>query len=361
MIARRPRQRSPGLPEIHRVPINGRIGKGDLLEILLPDWAGPNTITVRRVRVAQDGTVNLYLFDVKLEGLTPAEAPGVISRACISHFVECSGDAVVERIEKAADSKVQSGPLAKGDLIELSLGDVTGPGAVSDHYVRIEEDGTIPVPLLRSVKVAGLEEAAAERAIADKYRDENLITNAAVGVLKVQDERDVRVKAGPVQKGDLLRVSLIDVQAPISETTLDVRVGQDGRVGLPLVGGVAVAGRSVPDAIRDIATAYEKRKIAEYMSVWLLRIESADQSKIPLGPIQPGDLLNVFVGGSVSYDRRPWNRPVRVSENGTISLPHVRDLRVGGLSELQAQESIEHELRERVGKAVVSVLKLEPS
>jgi protein involved in polysaccharide export with SLBB domain len=76
--------------------------------------------------------------------------------------------------------------IGHNDLLQISITEVAGPGVETVKTSRVSESGNISLPLIRVVKAAGLTEAELEKAIADKYRSENIIQNAQVSVTVIE-------------------------------------------------------------------------------------------------------------------------------------------------------------------------------
>jgi len=76
--------------------------------------------------------------------------------------------------------------IGPNDLLSISITEVAGPGVETVKTTRVSESGNVSLPLIQSVKASGLTEAELEKAIAQKYRDANLIQNAQVSVTVIE-------------------------------------------------------------------------------------------------------------------------------------------------------------------------------
>jgi protein involved in polysaccharide export with SLBB domain len=72
--------------------------------------------------------------------------------------------------------------IGRNDLLQISLSEVAGQGIESVKATRVSESGMVSLPLIGSIKASGLTEADLEKAVAQSYRDKNLIQNAQVSV-----------------------------------------------------------------------------------------------------------------------------------------------------------------------------------
>jgi protein involved in polysaccharide export with SLBB domain len=102
---------------------------------------------------------------------------------------------LIRRIESAVSADVTLGPIAAGDVLRLTVGELTEAWGESVKHVTVGAGGEVAVPLIGRVKVAGLTEAQATAAIVKAYRDRNVMNSALVTVLKVNPA--TRLSDGP--------------------------------------------------------------------------------------------------------------------------------------------------------------------
>jgi protein involved in polysaccharide export with SLBB domain len=74
--------------------------------------------------------------------------------------------------------------LKSGDEIELTRADPSDPDSERVRTMKIESDGVIRLPVLGGIMARGLTAAQLEQAIAQAYRDANLVSNARVKVVR---------------------------------------------------------------------------------------------------------------------------------------------------------------------------------
>jgi protein involved in polysaccharide export with SLBB domain len=139
-----------------------------------------------KARVGADGTVGLPLIGtVTVDGLSEAKAVDAIVKALRDNNVAASAMVSVLRLESADRANVKIGPVAPGEVLRVSLMDLAGPGVETVKTAKVAANGQIAMPLAGAIKVDGLTEADAARAIAKAYADKHLISGAQVTVLKV--------------------------------------------------------------------------------------------------------------------------------------------------------------------------------
>ena len=76
--------------------------------------------------------------------------------------------------------------IGANDLLSISITEVAGPGVESVKTTRVSESGRVSLPLVGSTQASGMTEAELEKAIAQKYRDANIIQNASVSVTVIE-------------------------------------------------------------------------------------------------------------------------------------------------------------------------------
>ena len=77
--------------------------------------------------------------------------------------------------------------ISPNDSLSVSITDLIAPGSESTKTLRVSQTGKISLPLLpQPVQAAGLSEQQLERAIADAYKDAQVITNAQVTVAVIE-------------------------------------------------------------------------------------------------------------------------------------------------------------------------------
>ncbi len=72
--------------------------------------------------------------------------------------------------------------VAPGDRLNVVIPQLTGAGLEQANAVRVADDGTIALPMVDPVQVAGATPAEVARRVGDRYRQSNLIANATVAV-----------------------------------------------------------------------------------------------------------------------------------------------------------------------------------
>ncbi|MGC4031714.1 MAG: polysaccharide biosynthesis/export family protein [Tepidisphaeraceae bacterium] len=163
----------------------GVLRAGDVVEFLVNDLHGPGTTTAFITRIDEKGEVTLpMLKPVAVAGLTNDAAGPPVAKAYEAAGM-ISGPVVTATIvATAAQMPVKPGPLAAGDTVRVSIFDLTGPGRRTEVDACVAADGSVTLPALGKLPLAGQTEATAARAISKAYSDQQIMTNAMVHVLR---------------------------------------------------------------------------------------------------------------------------------------------------------------------------------
>ena len=335
----------------------GTIEARDLLRVSISDLQGPGVITKRFVRVDEEGSTRLpYLKVKKLAGLTTAAAEKQISRAYKDENVVPNAIVSVTRVEAGSRVKHKGGAIAEGDLVAVTVDDLTGPGVSSTFKVNVDEEGEIALPRVGVLSIAGKSEAQAEQIVASVYQ--NLLRNPVVGVRVLSTAAETKIKPGELRKGDLLEVAFW--QGLPSDPEIErARIDQEGLLGLPLVGGLKLEGLSETRAPQVIAKAFRDQHLIQNAIVSVRRVQSADQADVKLGPIVKGDIVRVGIS-ELAGPGVETTFILKVDENGQIAMPLGGDVKIEMLTETRAAQAIAKAYRDHrlIQNAQVWVLKI---
>jgi len=176
----------------------GALQKGDLLEIAFWQRGMIDDPETYRARIDQEGLLGLPLVGgLKLEGLSETRAPQVIAKSFRDHHLIQNLIVSVRRVQSADQADVKLGPIARGDIVRVGISELAGPGVATTLILKVDENGQIAMPLGGDVKIDGLTETRAAQAIAKAYRDQRLIQNAQVWVLKINGKAPLPDEAVP--------------------------------------------------------------------------------------------------------------------------------------------------------------------
>jgi protein involved in polysaccharide export with SLBB domain len=143
---------------------------GDLVAISVDELMGPKLRLTLLVHLSDEGNVSLFLIgQLKFAGLTPAEAAARVADAFEKAKIMAGAKARVVLQEPAAKS-VKPGPIGAGDTLLVVVDELVGPMNVAQVNAVVAGDGTIEIPRIGKVSVAGKSEIGAGDAIWEQYR-----------------------------------------------------------------------------------------------------------------------------------------------------------------------------------------------
>ena len=115
----------------------------------------------------------------------PLQKPILTSLSSIDRSIDDPDDEFINATDtKPEDLQViaKDYQIGVGDLVNVSVTDLVGPGVETTKTSRVSESGNVSMPLVGDVHAIGLTEAQLQQAISDAYKNANLIQNAQVSV-----------------------------------------------------------------------------------------------------------------------------------------------------------------------------------
>ena len=166
---------------------------------------------------------------------------------------------------------------------------------------------------------------------------------------------------GPIAPHDLLRISVEELASAGVTTVLEQRVQDDGKIGVPLLGAVSVGGLTVGKAEETIARLFRDRSFIPNAGITVERAQAGADNVVRTGPLATGDFLRVRVLELLGPGRESVKN-VQVDERGEVHPPHLKGVKVAGLTEAAAADAITRAYAEAqlVQNAPVSVLRTGP-
>jgi protein involved in polysaccharide export with SLBB domain len=262
---------------------------GDVVRVRLFDSARPGAALVEWVRVQPDGSLALpFATTAGVAGATESEASAKVTAEYRRRELGIGPEVSVTR-----ESGWPSDPRIRGgDLIWVSITTVPGPGLLIDGYVErsvvtVPPDGQVHVPMAQTVRVGGMTDGEAQRALNDRLKRMALSDDSRAVVLRIAGQPGGDT---PLAPGDLLRIAVRDLTAPNRNDGTLARVGRDGTVTAPLLSPIVVAGKTPFETEALLASAYRKANLIEVADVSVLRLEPAPAAgggllDAPLHPI----------------------------------------------------------------------------
>jgi protein involved in polysaccharide export with SLBB domain len=169
------------------------IQAGDLLHIYIPDLTGPGRLTHKPMRVDESGIVSLpYVGTMRLSGLSLREAESAIDESYNRFGLQGRGKVSLDREESGRQPSIKPGAIAAGDVVRVQVLDLLGQGVWTTLLLHVSPAGEIGLVHLGQLRVAGLTELQAEKAIAEAYAQADILRNPQVNVLRIAPEHTDR-------------------------------------------------------------------------------------------------------------------------------------------------------------------------
>ena len=269
-------------------PGDYRIGKNDLIQVTITDLQAVGVETVKQVRVSEDGKIRLPLIGgIDAAGKTEAELEkhiaeryrqaGVVANANVSATVieaRARTFSILGAVWQPGLYAIQKSDFRIFDALVLARG--VNPSAKTLWVIRPiqgkppAQSRKIEVPLepllegdLRFNIVVRPDDVLI-------FRPQELATapTPATRPIRADDLRAENTdhKLGP---NDLISVSIYDLTAQGAETKREARVGESGTISMPLVGSISIAGKTIAEAEKAIAKAYEDAALLRNANVMI--------------------------------------------------------------------------------------------
>jgi protein involved in polysaccharide export with SLBB domain len=165
----------------------------------------------------------------------------------------------------------QLGPIANGDLLRISINDLIGPGVAMVREFRVGDDGSVGLPIVGPVHLAGLTLVDGEVAIEKAYRKANLIQNAQNKIERWESAADSTAARGPLRPGEFVRVIVSDLRGPGLETIVNSQVDENGDIDMPLIHRVRVGGLSESAAGQAVDRGFRDANLISNAGATVLR------------------------------------------------------------------------------------------
>ncbi len=249
--------------------------------------------TVTLLEPAPAGADRMELPDEPLYPVPPALASVFYPQEVPSPSVSVPAAVPASAVVPPSRPTTQPGVYQAGDTLEVTVPDLGGQGKPLTATKRIGFDGTLPLPLIDPVKVAGLTNGRAESAVVDAYRKANILANPLVAIRRLAVAEPGDPAVGPIHRYDLIRVKVTDLANGGGEVAnVTRRVDGAGEFAVQAVGSVKLDGLSEGQAAAAIADRYAKSGVLAGPLVDVSIVEAAppdaDRRDLPDVPMNAG-------------------------------------------------------------------------
>jgi protein involved in polysaccharide export with SLBB domain len=162
-------------------PAADTVAPGDLLCIGVAQLTPDGIETLKTVRVNAAGEVSLfYVGNQNIKGLSFTDAATKIADAYKEKRIVQQTLVSINRLATG-----EARPLKPGDHVSIRIFELSGPAVWTHRILPISPAGNVGLPLIGQIKLAGLEEAAAEQTVLKHYIEAKILRDAQVSLLRL--------------------------------------------------------------------------------------------------------------------------------------------------------------------------------
>jgi protein involved in polysaccharide export with SLBB domain len=160
---------------------------------------------------------------------------------------------------QAPEDVDQAGATQAGDLLSVTIVGLLAANSPTEFTLRVAPDGLIALPMLGGFRAAGQTPSALDTSISQMLRQRNLLPNAPVHVVRLEEAANATVRAGPLAKGDEVSIRIFALRQ--DDQTIVRGPLTDGGIELPQIGWLSLEGLSDIDAMQKIVKAYRDNRV----------------------------------------------------------------------------------------------------
>ncbi|HVT81445.1 MAG TPA: sigma-70 family RNA polymerase sigma factor [Phycisphaerae bacterium] len=242
-------------------------------QVVTAHWNAP----LQSVRIAKGAWKMVMFAKLKAAGLTAIAAIAILAFA-VWPLLNVRGTAAVPvQPPPAADT------IMPGDTLCIGVTGLSPAEVETVKTVHVSAAGDVQLLYVGAVHVGGMEFSAAEKAIADDYRNAQFVMNTSVSVNRLTGNHEAR----PLRAGDRVSVRIFELARPGEWVLRVVPISDGGHVGLPFIGQVQLVGLEEGAAEKAIAARYQDQNLLRNAIVSVYRLEE-DEAIEPT--IEPGGI-----------------------------------------------------------------------
>ncbi len=151
--------------------------------------------------------------------------------------------------------------------------------------------------------------------------------------------------SGVLAIGDRLQLSIVDLVGPSKPSSFTPLIDPDGKIGMPLVQPIPVAGLSPADAEAAVRKAYSDVNLIANANVTISVLEPATAATTSLAPIKAGAAITVRIW-DLDGPGLETKMELAVNDQWAIAMPRVNDIQVSGMTERDAAVAIQKAYRD---------------
>jgi RNA polymerase sigma factor (sigma-70 family) len=175
-----------------------------------------------------------------------------------------------------AGAVAESDTVRPGDLLCVGVGGLRQGEVETLKTAHVNVAGEVSLLYVGAVKIGGMRFDEAEKAIAARYKEAQLLVETLVTVNRLGSGGETRTLGA----GDRVSIRIEELAGPGEEVRRVLPVSGEGNVGLPLIGQVHIGGLDEGQAEAVIAKSYEEHLFLQKGVVSVVRL-TGDEKEEP--------------------------------------------------------------------------------
>ncbi len=274
---------------------NYKLDAGDKLSVVVHSYPEYS----KDVVILPDGKISLMkVGGIKAKGMTVAQLNSLLTQKYAKELLSPDIDVFVMEAQNKLNSLLES-------LFENTR--------KSDGRLIVGMDGTVDLPLIGAISVAGSSLSDARLAVNEKYRQKHCDVEVTINAMKIKKDRK--------------KVTMPEYP----EQFRDVVVLPDGTISVSGAGVVKAKGLTIAQLTNVLVEKYKRKYINPEVDVVVVEA----QSKLD-------DFLDLLSQNYYMQSKTFW-----VGENGTANLPLMKEIHVEGMTLAEASSYVTKKYQEK--------------
>jgi protein involved in polysaccharide export with SLBB domain len=185
--------------------------------------------------------------------------------------------------QSPAATEPDTDTVAPGDTLCIGVSDLHPARAELLKTVHVTAAGDVRLFYVGSIHIAGLSFEDAEKAIAKAYKDAAISNDSAVTINRLA----TGTPPATLKPGDRLSIKIIDLAGSGRSVARILPLSPAGKLSLPYLGQIKLAGYSEAEAETAIQKAYADKQIVKEALISVLLLQPGESTEPTIEPPEP--------------------------------------------------------------------------